>query len=89
MVSVITSAVSVALLVLAVVYIIWLRHTIRNLILTNNGLFKALNESRETGEAYDALVNRLSTKNSQAADMIAELDIPVNLKTAIITRLKG
>lgn len=87
--TVISTAVAVIFIILLFAYIIWLRYQLRNVILTNNGLYSKLEEvSVDRDRLLTALDNKI-TKNKEVEDMISSADNLSNAqKVYIISRLK-
>lgn len=84
----ITSAVSVVLLILAVVYIVWLRHQLRNTVITSNGLYNQLIQARELRDDALKLIDARSAKNKDIEAMVSNSELSKAEKIAIISRLK-
>lgn len=87
--TVISTAVAVIFIILLFAYIIWLRHQLRNVILTNNGLYTKLEEvSVDRDRLLTALDNKIN-KNKEVEDMISSADNLSNAqKVYMISRLK-
>lgn len=87
--TVISTAVAVIFIVLLFAYIIWLRYQLRNVILTNNGLYSKLEEvSMDRDRLLTALDNKI-IKNKEVEDMISSADNLSNAqKVYMISRLK-
>lgn len=87
--TVISTAVAVIFIILLFAYIIWLRYQLRNVILTNNGLYSKLEEvSVDRDRLLTALDNKI-TKNKEVEDMISSADNLSNAqKVYMISRLK-
>lgn len=87
--TVISTAVAVIFIILLFAYIIWLRHQLRNVILTNNGLYSKLEEvSIDRDRLLTALDNKIN-KNKEVEDMISSADNLSNAqKVYMISRLK-
>lgn len=87
--TVISTAVAVIFIILLFAYIIWLRHQLRNVILTNNGLYTKLEEvSVDRDRLLTALDNKI-IKNKEVEDMISSADNLSNAqKVYMISRLK-
>lgn len=87
--TVISTAVAVIFIILLFAYIIWLRYQLRNVILTNNGLYSKL---EEVGTDRDRLLTALDNKiikNKEVEDMISSADNLSNAqKVYMISRLK-
>lgn len=87
--TVISTAVAVIFIILLFAYIIWLRYQLRNVILTNNGLYSKLEEvSVDRDRLLTALDNKIN-KNKKVEDMISSADNLSNAqKVYMISRLK-
>lgn len=87
--TVISTAVAVIFIILLFAYIIWLRYQLRNVILTNNGLYSKLEEvSIDRDRLLAALDNKI-IKNKEVEDMISSADNLSNAqKVYMISRLK-
>lgn len=87
--TVISTAVAVIFIILLFAYIIWLRYQLRNVILTNNGLYSKLEEvSVDRDRLLTALDNKI-IKNKEVEDMISSADNLSNAqKVYMISRLK-
>lgn len=87
--TVISTAVAVIFIILLFAYIIWLRHQLRNVILTNNGLYSKLEEvSIDRDRLLTVLDNKIN-KNKEVEDMISSADNLSNAqKVYMISRLK-
>lgn len=87
--TVISTAVAVIFIILLFAYIIWLRYQLRNVILTNNGLYSKLEEvSVDRDRLLNALDNKI-IKNKEVEDMISSADNLSNAqKVYMISRLK-
>lgn len=99
---VITIVIISALLLLAISYITWVRHQLRNVILTNTGLFAQLENMAETNEllkqkisVQHALITELQKdvqKRVDIAEEVSKLVGKLNIKNLdkinIVTRLK-
>lgn len=87
--TVISTAVAVIFIILLFAYIIWLRYQLRNVILTNNGLYSKLEEvSVDRDRLLTALDNKIN-KNKEVEDMISSADNLSNAqKVYMISRLK-
>lgn len=87
--AVISTAVAVIFIILLFAYIIWLRYQLRNVILTNNGLYSKLEEvSVDRDRLLTALDNKI-IKNKEVEDMISSADNLSNAqKVYMISRLK-
>ncbi|EBX7861973.1 hypothetical protein DS691_21455 [Salmonella enterica subsp. enterica serovar Bareilly] len=87
--TVISTAVAVIFIILLFAYIIWLRYQLRNVILTNNGLYSKLEEvSIDRDRLLAALDNKI-IKNKEVENMISSADNLSNAqKVYMISRLK-
>lgn len=87
--TVISTAIAVIFIILLFAYIIWLRYQLRNVILTNNGLYSKLEEvSTDRDRLLAALDNKI-IKNKEVEDIISSADNLSNAqKVYMISRLK-
>ena len=87
--TVISTAVAVIFIILLFVYIIWLRYQLRNVILTNNGLYSKLEEVSVDRDRLLAALDNKIIKNKEVEDIISSADNLSNAqKVYIISRLK-
>lgn len=87
--TVISTAVAVIFIILLFAYIIWLRYQLRNVILTNNGLYSKLEEVSVDRDRLLAALDNKIIKNKEVEDMISSADNLSNAqKVYIISRLK-
>lgn len=94
--------VTIIALVALVGYVIWLRHQLRNVILTNNGLYKTLLKERELIDdlkmsldvktdaiaAFELIREEDKAKRSTVEQLVAESNLTPAEKINIITVLK-
>lgn len=87
--TVISTAVAVIFIILLFAYIIWLRYQLRNVILTNNGLYSKLEEVSVDRDRLLAALDNKIIKNKEVEDMISSAESLSNAqKVYIISRLK-
>lgn len=87
--TVISTAVAVIFIILLFAYIIWLRYQLRNVILTNNGLYSKLEEVSVDRDRLLAALDNKIVKNKEVEDMISSAENLSNAqKVYIISRLK-
>lgn len=87
--TVISTAVAVIFIILLFAYIIWLRYQLRNVILTNNGLYSKLEEVGTDRDRLLAALDNKIVKNKEVEDMISSAENLSNAqKVYIISRLK-
>lgn len=87
--TVISTAVAVIFIILLFTYIIWLRYQLRNVILTNNGLYSKLEEVSVDRDRLLAALDNKILKNKEVEDMISSADNLSNAqKVYMISRLK-
>lgn len=87
--AVISTAVAVIFIILLFAYIIWLRYQLRNIILTNNGLYSKLEEVSVDRDRLLAALDNKIIKNKEVEDMISSADNLSNAqKVYMISRLK-
>lgn len=87
--AVISTAVAVIFIILLFAYIIWLRYQLRNIILTNNGLYSKLEEVSVDRDRLLAALDNKIIKNKEVEDMVSSADNLSNAqKVYIISRLK-
>lgn len=87
--TVISTAVAVIFIILLFAYIIWLRYQLRNVILTNNGLYSKLEEVSVDRDRLLAALDNKIIKNKEVEDMISSADNLSNAqKVYMISRLK-
>lgn len=87
--AVISTAVAVTFIILLFAYIIWLRYQLRNVILTNNGLYSKLEEVSVDRDRLLAALDNKIIKNKEVEDMISSADNLSNAqKVYMISRLK-
>ncbi len=87
--AVISTAVAVIFIILLFAYIIWLRYQLRNVILTNNGLYSKLEEVSVDRDRLLAALDNKIIKNKEVEDMISSADNLSNAqKVYMISRLK-
>lgn len=87
--TVISTAVSIVFIVLLFAYVIWLRHQLRNMVLTNNGLYAKLEEVSDSRDEYQRILESKIAKNKEVEDMVASADnLSKAQKIYIISRLK-
>lgn len=87
--TVVSTAVAVIFIILLFAYIIWLRYQLRNVILTNNGLYSKLEEVSVDRDRLLAALDNKIIKNKEVEDMISSADNLSNAqKVYMISRLK-
>ncbi|EAT0097334.1 hypothetical protein EK546_09410 [Salmonella enterica] len=87
--AVISTAVAVIFIILLFAYIIWLRYQLRNVILTNNGLYSKLEEVSVDRDRLLAALDNKIIKNKEVEDVISSADNLSNAqKVYMISRLK-
>lgn len=87
--TVISTAVAVIFIILLFAYIIWLRYQLRNVILTNNGLYSKLEEVGTDRDRLLAALDNKIIKNKEVEDMISSAENLSNAqKVYMISRLK-
>lgn len=87
--TVISTAVAVIFIILLFAYIIWLRYQLRNVILTNNGLYSKLEEVGVDRDRLLAALDNKIIKNKEVEDMISSAENLSNAqKVYMISRLK-
>ncbi|XAG95817.1 hypothetical protein U7154_000050 [Kononvirus KKP3711] len=87
--TVISTAVAVIFIILLFAYIIWLRYQLRNVILTNNGLYSKLEEVSVDRDRLLAALDNKIIKNKEVEDMISSAENLSNAqKVYMISRLK-
>lgn len=87
--TVISTEVAVIFIILLFAYIIWLRYQLRNVILTNNGLYSKLEEVSVDRDRLLAALDNKIIKNKEVEDMISSAENLSNAqKVYIISRLK-
>lgn len=87
--TVISTAVAVIFIILLFAYIIWLRYQLRNVILTNNGLYSKLEEVSVDRDRLLAALDNKIIKNKEVEDMISSADnLSKAQKVYMISRLK-
>ena len=87
--TVISTAVAVIFIILLFAYIIWLRYQLRNVILTNNGLYTKLEEVSVDRDRLLAALDNKIIKNKEVEDMISSAENLSNAqKVYMISRLK-